>query len=58
MVENAKPPSRFHDEAYRRDPGHDALQAEFFAFFRSRVITYIPANAKVSRKVEAEGDEL
>ena len=54
MVEGAKPPSRFHDEAYRRDAGHDALQAEFLAFLRSRVVTFIPENSRVSREVEAE----
>ena len=49
-----KPPSRFHELARNRDAGHDAMQAEFLTFLRSRVVTFIPAGATISREVEAE----
>lgn len=47
-------PSAAHNEAYHRDAGHDAMQAEFLKFLRARPILAIPANAIVHRVVEAE----
>jgi hypothetical protein len=47
-------PSQFHDQAYRRDAGHDRLQADFLTFLRSRPFAGIPEGAIVHRTVEAE----
>ena len=57
---NAQPgrtrtPSGFHDEAYKRPRGHDAMQMEFLAFLRARPFgAAIPAGAMVHRDVEGE----
>lgn len=47
-------PSRFHDQAYRRDAGHDAMQAAFLDFLRSRPVVIVPMGAFIHREVEAE----
>lgn len=47
------PPSRFHDQAYRRDAGHDVMQAEFLDWLRGRPMV-MPPNAAVHRHVEGE----
>jgi hypothetical protein len=47
-------PSRFHDDAWRRDRGHDAMQAAFLEFLRDRPTAAIPEGAIVYREVEAE----
>lgn len=47
-------PSRAHEDAWRRDAGHDAMQETFLAFLRSRPIAAIPEGAIVHRTVEAE----
>jgi len=46
-------PSRFHDDAWRRDRGHDSMQAEFLDFLRGRPLV-IPVGALIHRDVEAE----
>ncbi len=47
-------PSGFHDAAYRRDAGHDAMQQAFLVFLRARPISAVPAGAIVHREVEGE----
>lgn len=47
-------PSGFHDDAYRRDAGHDAMQQRFLEWLRSRPIAGLPTNAVVHRAVEGE----
>jgi hypothetical protein len=47
-------PSGAHDQAYKRDRGHDAMQAAFLDFLRSRPVAAVPKGAFVHREVEAE----
>jgi hypothetical protein len=47
-------PSSFHDDAYRRDAGHDQMQAEFLGFLRARQVTLFPESATIHREVEGE----
>lgn len=47
-------PSWFHDQAYHRDAGHDAMQAAFLDFLRDRPVVAIPRGAIIHREVEAE----
>ena len=49
-----QPPSRYHDQAYRRDAGHDDLQQEFLDWMRSRPTALLPIGAPVHRHVEGE----
>ena len=46
-------PSRAHDQAFKRDAGHDALQQEVLAFLRGRSLAQSGATI-ISRTVEAE----
>ena len=47
-------PSRAHDQAFKRDRGHDAIQREVVAFLRRRSLCAIPKGAILHRTVEAE----
>ena len=47
-------PSGFHDQAYRRDAGHDAMQQAFLDWLRTRPIANLPPRAAVHRHVEGE----
>ena len=47
-------PSKFHDAAWRRDVGHDEMQAEFLSFLRERPMAAIPSGSIVDRRVEGE----
>lgn len=49
-----RPPSAFHNEAYHRDAGHDALQQEVLRFLRGRSLAGLPPAAALHREVEGE----
>lgn len=47
-------PSCAHDEAFRRDAGHDSLQKEFLTFLRERRQVIFSGDLPIHRHVEAE----
>gem|GEM_PF-5239700 len=49
-----RPPSAYHDQAFRRDADHDIMQQKFLAFLRQRPLAGIPYGAAVHREVEGE----
>lgn len=56
MRDRPPSPSRFHDQAYRRDAGHDALQQEFLEWLRIRPVVALiqPDGIRPHRYVEGE----
>ncbi len=47
-------PSGWHDQAWRREAKHEAMQRELLAFLRSRSIAGLPETPLVRRTVEGE----